>query len=193
MHQIQTGESLRELRTDVHHLKDGRDHETKVQCEREEIADRHALPDEQPSTDDHYRDADNAHQKRRCKADDRLSKKRPSNVFKKSDGAGFKDGRFAVFGVKALDDPHAAKRLGQPAGDFSIDLAPLSEDRADRSQRFLKDRAKDTQKPERNDGERRVDFEEQRKCNYAGEKAADEFHEARTNEVSDTFDIRHDS
>src|SRR5262245_22295553 len=170
MHPIQTGESLRELRPDVHHLKYGRDHETEVQREREEITDRHTLPDEQPSTDDHYRDADNAHQQRRCKADDRLSKKRSSNVFKKSYGTSFKDGRFAVFGVKALDDPHAAERLGQPAGDFSVDLAPLPEDRADRSQGFLKDRAKDSQKPEGNDRERRVDFEEKHKCNYAGEK-----------------------
>ena len=42
-----------------------------------------------------------------------------------------KDAGLALFGVIALDDAHAAQRLGEAAGDLGVDLAALAEDGAD--------------------------------------------------------------
>ena len=43
------------------------------------------------------------------------------------------DDLFALLGGVALDDANAAERLGQPAGDFRVDLAALAEQRPQRA------------------------------------------------------------
>ena len=43
-----------------------------------------------------------------------------------------KDAGLALLRVVALDDAHAAQRLGEPASDLGVDLAALAKDGADR-------------------------------------------------------------
>ena len=49
------------------------------------------------------------------------------------------DPGLALFGVIALDDAHAAQRLGQPAGNLGVDLAALAEDGANHLEAVLQD------------------------------------------------------
>ena len=49
------------------------------------------------------------------------------------------DAGLALLGVIALDDAHAAQRLGQAAGDLGIDLAALAEDGANDPEAVLQD------------------------------------------------------
>ena len=52
------------------------------------------------------------------------------------------DSGLALFGVIALDHAHAAQRLGQPASDLGVDLAPLAEDGANHFEPILQNKHK---------------------------------------------------
>ena len=57
--------------------------------------------------------------------------------------AGGEDAGLALLGVIALDDAHAAERLGEPAGDLGVDLGALAKDGADGLEGLLQDEDED--------------------------------------------------
>ena len=53
-----------------------------------------------------------------------------------------------LLGVIALHDADSAQRFRQPAGDLSVDLSALTEDRADGPKGLAQAESEDTQKAE---------------------------------------------
>ena len=143
MHAVQPCKGLRDLSTDADHREHGRNHKTKVQCEGKEIADSHLAGQNQTASGDHDGDANDPHQQGRRETNHRSRKQRPPDILKEAEGAGFKYGGLAFFRVKAFDHAHTSKRFRQASGDLGVDLSALTENRANRSERFAQNQAED--------------------------------------------------
>src|SRR5881296_1331856 len=120
-------------------------------------------------------------------------KQRPPDILKEAEGSGFKYGGLAFFRVKAFDHAHTSKRFRQASGDLGVDLSALTENRANRFECLAKNQAEDQKKAERQKCECRIDPDEKSKRNDSGEQPADEVDESGSNEIANSFYIRHDS
>ena len=76
--------------------------------------------------------ADDAEQGRARKAHQGGGCERFQDVVEQTLNASAENGFFALFGVIALHDAHAAERFGEPAGNFGGDFWARAENRANR-------------------------------------------------------------
>ncbi len=103
------------------------------------------------------------------------------------------DELFALLGGVGLDDPDAAERLVQPAGDLGVDLAALAEERPQAVEGERHRAAERGQRDERREREPPVQIEEDAERDHGGDDAAGELDEAGADEVADAFGVRHDA
>ena len=99
----------------------------------------------------------------------------------------------AGLGVEAFDDPDAAERLGQPAGDLRVDGASLAEDRPYVRERGERDRPEEN---EGNQGDQRhvaVDADQEDEGDDGRDDPSGELDEPRADQVPDTLDVPHDA
>ncbi len=86
---------------------------------------------------------------------------------------------FAIFGVIALDDAHAAERFRQAARDFGVDLAALAKDGTDGLESVLQNKDKHAQHGEYRERNRDAAMQQVDEGENRGEHAAEELHQAR--------------
>ena len=100
---------------------------------------------------------------------------RLQDVVQKALGSCLEHAGFALFGVIALDNAHAAKSFGEAAGDFRVDLAPLPENGADGFEGALQHQAEGDQDQQHKRSHGGAGAEEQDGGDRRGEQAAGEF------------------
>jgi len=115
------------------------------------------------------------------------------DVLEETVDAGGEDGRFAGFGVVALDDTDAAERFGEAAGDFGVDLGALAEDGADDLEGSLEDEGEGGHDDEGQQRHAYGDVHEVGEGEQRGEDATDEVDDTGADEVADAFDVVHDA
>ena len=79
------------------------------------------------------------------KAHQRGGGERFQNVVEQALDAAGENRLFALFGVIALHDAHAAERFGEAAGDFGVDFRARAEEGANRLEGFAEAEAEDQQ------------------------------------------------
>ena len=130
---IEAGKGFSELRADVHNLEDRRDHEGQEDVVLEIVADRPRAVENSCAAQPHHQSRDQPEHGGGGRAKDAGHGKRLHHVLQKAVDTLGKDRGFAVFGVVALDDAHAAQRFSEPARDLGVDFAAFAEDGADAS------------------------------------------------------------
>ena len=134
---IEAGKGLRELRADVHDLKDRRNHEGEKHVVAEVVADRPVCVQNAVAAQPHHQRRHQAQNRRRCRTQHAGHGERLHHVLQQPLHALGEHRSFPVFRVIALDHAHAAQRLGQAARDLGVDLAAFAEDGANFLERVL--------------------------------------------------------
>ena len=191
---VEAGEGLGDLRADADDSENGRDQERQERREGQEVAERERAGEDLARADEHHHRADDAHQHGGRKAHERHGGERLQHVVEQALDAAGEDGGLALLGVIALDDAHAAQRFRQAAGDLGVDLAALAEDRPDLGERLLEREREGGDEQARSD---RSSAALMRSSTTSAmtrrQQAADEFHQARADQVAHAFDVGHDA
>ena len=172
-----------------HRHRDQRD-ERKI---RHEIADRHGAVADRRAADEHHRDADRADDERRKRPDRRHAGQRLRDVAEQTVRALGEDQFLALFSRVGLDDADAAERFAEPAGDFGVDLAALTKERAKPLERRRHAAAERAQDDDRDGGQPPVQVEQDAKRHDGGQDRAGQLHQARADQVPDAFGVGHDA
>ena len=189
---FEAGEGLGHLAADRHDLDHGADEEPEVQGERDERAHGHPSRLDLVGADPHDRHADDAQKQRRDRGDGREAGHRARHVPEEAIGALREDQRLAPLRAIRLDDPDSGEGLGQPAGDFGVDLRALAEERPQRPERIGEDQAEEREDREGDERQLGAEVEEDSEGEQGRQKAPHELHEARADEVANALGIRHD-
>ena len=113
---IEAGQRFRQLRADRRHLDERRRQHADEEDVHDEIAERHRPGENRAAADDHHDDADRADDDAAERRDGGNARQRFADVREEAHRAGFEDAIFALFSGVGLDDPDAAERLGEAAG-----------------------------------------------------------------------------
>ena len=141
----------------------------------------------------HDQGADDAHQNRGRERHQRHRGQTAHHVGEQTLHAAREHPRFAILGVIALDDAHAAQRLGQTSGDFRVDLAAFAEDGAHGLESFAQDEPEYQHDGERNSRHQRTDPDQHDQRDDGRQYAADELDHAGADQVAHALDVRHDA
>ena len=93
----------------------------------------------------------------------------------------------------ALDDAHAAQRLGQPAGNLGVDLAPLAEDGANHLEAILQNKDERAHHCEDGERDRSAAMQQKKEHQHSGQQAADKLHQPGADQVAHAFHVGHDA
>ena len=129
---LESGQSFGDLGSDIDDLHDRSNQEAQQEGVGEEAADGESARKNLVGADVHGDCADASEQNAGGETHHRRGGQGAHDVIEQAPHAGSKDRLLAFLGVIPLDHPYAAERLCEPACDFGVDLAALTEDRADR-------------------------------------------------------------
>ena len=190
---IEARESLSQLRADVHDLEDGRNHEGEKHVVLKVVADA-------PRAAEHIVPAQ-PHDQRRNQPQHRGGRRgkhaghgeRLHHVLQKPLNTCRKNSGFAIFGVIALDDTHAAERFRQAARDFRVDLTALAEDGTNGLECILQNEHKNAEHRKHRERDRNAAMQEINKGEYRSQHAAQELHQPGADQIAHAFDVGHDA
>ena len=144
--------------------------------------------------DIHDESAHDSHQNGCRKRHQRHGRQAAHDVVEQPLDAAGENLRFALFGVIALDDAHAAQRLREASGNLRADFAPFAEDGPDGFECLAQgERRRPAQLASETPRHQRADPEQQHQCDHGGQYSADELDHAGADQVAHAFDIRHDA
>jgi len=90
---------------------------------------------------------------------------------------------FLLLGVESLDDADAAQSLGEPAGHFGVDGAPIAEDRPDIGEGLQGNEPEDNERDECIECHLEVYPDQKRKGHASGQKPSDKLNQACADEA----------
>ncbi len=93
----------------------------------------------------------------------------------------------------ALDDAHAAQRLGQPAGDLGVDPAAFAEDGADDIEGVPQDKDKRAHHGEDRQRDRHAAMQQVEKGQHGSQQATHKIHQPGAHQVAHAFHVGHDT
>src|SRR5262245_28112901 len=93
----------------------------------------------------------------------------------------------------ALDHSYTGERFREPAGNFSVDFPALAEDRPDFLERSAQPNSEPGDEHQRQHSNQRAEPQEIDERKQRREQASYEFHQARTDQISNTLHIAHDA
>ena len=93
----------------------------------------------------------------------------------------------------ALHNADAAKRFGEAAGNFGVDLGTRAENGADGGEGFINQQPEGEQDAERNERHQGADAQQNDQRQGASHQTAEKLDQASANQVADAFDIAHDA
>jgi hypothetical protein len=178
---------------DADEQTDGSGEKSKKENKFDEAADVKALRGDFAGAEIHDENADQAEGEDGAKRHEGLGGNEARRVFQDAGDAGVKNARFGSFGVVALDDPDAAKRFGEAAGDFGGETRAFTSERTENSQDFLEEQAEGEEDADGERGHGSADAEEEDEREKSGKETASEIEKAITDEMAETFDVGHDA
>ena len=190
---IESGERFGQLRADRRDRDERRRDQADEEDVHDQIAQRHVAGDDRAPAEEDHQHADDADDDGAARGGGRHAGHRLGDVAEQPVRALGEDDLLALLGGVGLDDPDAAERLGEAAGDFGVDLAALAEQRPQRAERERHPAAEDAEDDQRDGGQPPVQPEQHAHAEHGGDEAADELHEAGADQVPDAFGVGHDA
>ncbi len=190
---FQAGQRLRDLRTDVDDLHDGRNQKTQKEGVSKETANGECPRHDLVGAHVHDDRAHHSHQQAGGKAHDRCGSQSLHHVVQQTAHAAGEDFFLAFLSVITLDHADAAERFRQPARNFGIDLSTLPENWTDRRERLIQSDGKAEQKAECQQGHDRTDAKQHDHRYAGGQHSSNQIDQSGTEQISDSFYVGHDA
>ena len=177
----------------VGELHDGHRHEGGERQVHHEIADGHDAGANGGAADEHHGDERRREDEGARRANRGHAGQGLGDVPEQAMRALRKHDLFALLGGVRLDDADASERFGEAAGDLSVDLAALAKEWTETLERSGEPAAKDAEDEDGHRSQAPIEIEEDAEREHGRDNRARQLHDARADQVSDAFGVRHDA
>src|SRR5579859_4173734 len=188
---FQSCNRLGQLRPNRHNLKHRRNQHRQKRRIRKKHADRHLPGNDSSRAQVHHHGADQPHQHRSRKAHDRSRRQSLKHIVQQPLRPAREHALLMLLRVIALHHAHAAKRFGQPPGNFRINFGPCSKDWPNRRESLVEKQPENNQHPKRHNRHHRIDVKQNAESKHRGHYSADKFHQAGPDQIPHALHVAH--